>query len=126
IRFLLKEVADRREDKSVPFYNPADSDRLKQWVKGLKKTIGGAQKQKRVATKGIIRTLLNEIDGKRLIDIRNRALLAFGYAGAFRRSEIVSLNVDDIEHDSDGIYVLIRKSKTDQEGKGFRKYIYYG
>jgi integrase len=95
-------------------------------VKALRKTIGVAQKQKRPATKRIMNALLSEIQGDRLIDIRNRALLAIGYAGAFRRSELAALNVEDIEQDSEGVYIIVRKSKTDQEGQGMKKFIYYG
>lgn len=118
IRFLFKNYRPNKP-------NPANAESVKQWIKGLRKTIGTAQKQKRAATKNIIRALLIEIDGNRLIDIRNRAIIALGYAGAFRRSELVQLDIDDLEFDNEGLYVTLRRSKTDQEGKGIRKYIYY-
>ncbi len=47
---------------------------------------------------------------------RDRALLAFGMAGAFRRSELVALQVADLERLPEGLRVTIRRSKTDQEG----------
>ena len=50
--------------------------------------------------------------------IRDRALLLIGFAGAFRRSELVALNADDIEETPEGLRVTIRRSKTDQEGHG--------
>jgi integrase len=53
-----------------------------------------------------------------MIGIRDRALLAFGFAGAFRRSELCALEVADLTEVGDGLRVLIRKSKTDQEGQG--------
>jgi site-specific recombinase XerD len=43
-----------------------------------------------------------------------------GFAGAFRRSELVALNVDDIEKTAEGMLVTLRRSKTDQEGLGRR------
>jgi integrase len=49
---------------------------------------------------------------------RDRALLLLGFAGAFRRSELVALDVADIEETHDRLRVLIRRSKTDQEGVG--------
>ena len=49
---------------------------------------------------------------------RDRALLALGFAGAFRRSELVALQVEDLVETPDGLRVLIRRSKTDQEGQG--------
>ena len=61
-----------------------------------------------------------------LIGIRDRALLLIGFAGAFRRSELVALNVSDIEFGADGLKVTIRRSKTDQEGEGQVIGIAYG
>jgi len=49
-----------------------------------------------------------------------RALLALGFAGAFRRSELCALQVDDLVEVPDGLRVLIRRSKTDQTGRGRR------
>jgi hypothetical protein len=50
--------------------------------------------------------------------LRDRALLLLGFAGAFRRSELVALDVADLEETDDGYKVIIRRSKTDQEGHG--------
>jgi hypothetical protein len=46
------------------------------------------------------------------------ALLLLGFAGAFRRSELVALDVADLEETDDGYKITIRRSKTDQEGHG--------
>jgi site-specific recombinase XerD len=50
--------------------------------------------------------------------LRDRAILLFGFAGAFRRSELVALDVTDLEFCDGGMRVHIRRSKTDQEGAG--------
>jgi integrase len=50
--------------------------------------------------------------------LRDRALLLLGFAGALRRSELVALNVEDLEETAEGSLVRIRRSKTDQEGSG--------
>ncbi len=56
---------------------------------------------------------------QRLRDARDRALLLIGFAGALRRSELVALNAEDLTQDGHrGIRLDIRRSKTDQEGKG--------
>ena len=52
------------------------------------------------------------------IGTRDRALLLVGFAGAFRRSELVSLDVADVTFGADGLIVQLRRSKTDQEGEG--------
>ena len=49
----------------------------------------------------------------------DRALLLVGFAGGFRRSELVSLNVGDLEFTEDGLVVRLRRSKTDQEPMGW-------
>lgn len=52
-----------------------------------------------------------------LLGRRDRALLLLGFAGAFRRSELVSLDVAGVEMTAEGIVVTLRRSKTDQEGQ---------
>jgi integrase len=49
---------------------------------------------------------------------RARALLALGFAGAFRRYELVALQVEDLAETPDGLRIAIRRSKTEQEGQG--------
>ncbi len=56
--------------------------------------------------------------GKSLRDLRNRAMLLIGFAGAFRRSELIGLDVADVTETDDGLLLHIRRSKTDQEGHG--------
>jgi integrase len=53
-----------------------------------------------------------------MIGKRVRALLCLGFAGAFRRSELCALEVADLVEVPDGLRVLIRRSKGDQEGLG--------
>ena len=53
--------------------------------------------------------------GTSLGDVRDRALLLIGFAGALRRSELVALDVDDITEDDEGLVVVLRRSKVDQE-----------
>jgi integrase len=57
---------------------------------------------------------------------RDRALLLTGIAGAFRRSELVALDVEDVRFVPEGMLVSIRRSKTDQDGAGATLAIAYG
>jgi integrase len=63
-------------------------------------------------------TMVATLDCSTLIGLRDRTLLVVGFAGAFRRSELVALDVADVEKTDDGLVVQIRRSKTDQEGQG--------
>lgn len=96
---------------------PTNSEAVKALMKGIRRTIGSAQGKKAPATADLLRTMLDlcpdTIRGK-----RDRALLALGFAGAFRRSELVALTVTDLADAPDGYRVTIRRSKTDQEGQG--------
>ncbi len=65
--------------------------------------------------------------GETLIGLRDAAILALGFAGALRRSEICGLRLSDIEiippvdrWDTKKMFITIRKSKTDQFGKSHR------
>ena len=61
----------------------------------------------------------NEAHGPYTIhSLRDRAILLVGFAGALRRSEVAALEIDDVQYTPDGLRLLIRKSKTDQEGTG--------
>jgi integrase len=56
--------------------------------------------------------------GQGLIAVRDRALLLLGFAGAFRRSELVGLDCEDLEETAEGLKITILRSKTDQEREG--------
>ena len=57
--------------------------------------------------------------------LRDKAIILVGFAGGFRRSELVSLNKEDIEFVNEGVKILIKRSKTDQSGEGIVKGIPY-
>jgi len=61
-----------------------------------------------------------------LLGVRDRALILLGFAGAFRRSELVALDVADLAWTEDGLIITLRRSKTDQEGEGRLVGIPYG
>jgi integrase len=85
---------------------------------GSRRTIGAAPVRKRAATADIVIAMLPTAMSLRAL--RNRAIILLGFAGAFRRSELVALNVEDFEESPEGMLVTLRRSKTDQEGLGRR------
>lgn len=97
--------------------SPTDVEQVRAVMRGIRRDRGAAPNQKAAATGGRIKDMLahmpDSLKGK-----RDRALLAFGMAGAFRRSELVALQVSDLQRVPEGLRVTIRKSKTDQEGIG--------
>lgn len=92
---------------------------------GIRRTCGTAQRGKTAARTQEIRAMVATCDEGPL-GTRDRALLLLGFAGAFRRSELVGLDVADLHFGTDGLTVTIRRSKTDQEGAGQKVGIPYG
>ncbi|MGO6724949.1 site-specific integrase [Rhizobium ruizarguesonis] len=98
--------------------NPTDNAGVAAILKGIRRTVGTAPTQKAPATVDVIHALLAHVDTKTLQGKRDRAILLLGFAGAFRRSELVSITVADLTFSENGLDVFLPKSKTDQEGKG--------
>lgn len=92
---------------------------------GIRRAKGVAQQGKAPAITAELRRMVDTLD-ETMIGVRDRALLLVGFAGAFRRSELVGLDVQDAVLTSEGITVYIRKGKTDQEGVGRKVGIPYG
>jgi integrase len=94
-------------------------------MKGIRRTKGTAPVQKAAALTDDVRAMVDATDAG-LIGCRDRALILLGFAGAFRRSELVGLDVDDCAFGKDGLTVTLRRSKTDQQGAGRKVGIPYG
>ncbi len=92
---------------------------------GIRRTIGTAEKGKAPIRTADLRRMVEDL-APTLRGRRDRALLVLGFAGGFRRSELVGLDVNDLEETADGVVVTIRRSKTDQEGQGRQVGIPYG
>ncbi len=99
------------------YSTPTSSEIVKATVKGLKRIKGTAQRQATPLIKEDLFAVL-EAMGSSLKDVRDRALLLLGFAGGFRRSELVGLNCNDVIPVRQGLEVMLRRSKTDQNGAG--------
>ena len=95
---------------------PTRSPEVKSVWAGIRRVHGIAPKKVRAARTKVINALVAQL-GDKPIDVRDRALLLIGFAGALRRSELVGLDVVDITEDDEGLRLVLRRSKTDQEGE---------
>jgi site-specific recombinase XerD len=95
-------------------YGVADA-RLRLYLRGLRRTLGCAQTQKAPLTPKHLEMIRWDSGLKGL---RDKALILVGFFGALRRSELVGLNIEDVTFAPEGAILTIRKSKTDQEGRG--------
>lgn len=111
----LAAIKLRHESGGVD--SPTKNHLIYKVMRGIKRTQKRAVVKKAPATAERLEIMINSCEDSTL-GLRNKALLLLGFAGAFRRSELVELKLQDIEKTPDGIRVTIRKSKTDQEGVG--------
>ena len=97
-------------------------------IMGIKRRKGSIQKGKKPLLISNLKHLINVIDeqNKQVIKkLRDRSIILIGFAGGFRRNEIVSLDYDDLDFVEEGLKIQIRRSKTDQFGEGFVKALPY-
>jgi integrase len=119
----LASLSKAHDARGLP--NPTRSPLVRATMRGIKRTCGCAQRQAKPLCRDDLLQVL-DATGDNPKDIRDRALLLVGFAGALRRSELVGLNVEDIEHLRQGVILHLRRSKTDQEAEGQKIGIPYG
>ena len=97
--------------------DPTSHPLVKAALKGIKRTIGvKADKKAPVLTVDVI-AMTSTLDSS-LKGLRDKALLLIGFSTGMRRSELISLDVDNIELVTEGLRINIRRSKTDQFAEG--------
>ena len=92
---------------------------------GIRRVKGVAPECKEPAITEILRRMVAHVSDT-LLGKRDRALLLVGFAGAFRRSELVGLNREDVTFTTAGGTITLRRSKADQEGEGRKVGLPYG
>jgi site-specific recombinase XerD len=95
---------------------------------GIKRRKGSIQKGKKPILINNLKEIINAIDKQNKEEIkkfRDRSIILIGFAGGFRRNEIVSLDCEDLDFVQEGLKIDIRRSKTDQFGEGFTKALPY-
>jgi site-specific recombinase XerD len=107
------------------FDSPTTDKQVKIVLEGIKRTKGIRQKQAPAFTMHRLKGLLRGLEIESHVGLRNKALLLLGFTGAFRRSELVALNVEDLSFTEEGLIVSMGKSKTNQYGDYEEKAIYY-
>jgi site-specific recombinase XerD len=124
IQRRLNAIAEAH--KAAGLESPTPTAIVRNTLKGIRRTLGTAPAAQKAAALTVdIRAMVSAADAG-LIGTRDRALVLLGFAGAFRRSELIGLDVADLEFNHDGLTVSLRRSKTDQEGAGRKIGIPYG
>lgn len=91
---------------------------IAQMMAGVRRKYARKKDQKAPAAADVLTAMLATITGTGLRARRDRAILAVGMAGAFRRSEIAGMNLPDLAFEASGVRITIPRSKGDQEAEG--------
>lgn len=97
--------------------SPVSSVLVQHTLKGIKRIHGTPQRRAKPLLVGDLLAIMAMLNHSPK-GLRDKALLLVGFAGGFRRSELVAINYEDIEWVRQGMIITIRRSKTDQEGQG--------
>lgn len=125
IRRRLAAISQLHKEAGHP--SPAAHEHVKDVLKGILRRHGSLQEGADPILIGTVRRMLGPMEREKgPAAKRDRALLLLGLAGGLRRSELSALSVEDLSFVEEGVVVLIRRSKTDQEGKGMRVGVPYG
>ena len=95
---------------------------------GIRRVKGSIQKGKKPILINHLKLIINSINEQNSNDIkklRDKALILIGFGGGFRRTELTSIDYEDLEFVPEGLKIIVRKSKTDQFGEGMIKGIPY-
>ncbi|OQW70910.1 MAG: integrase [Proteobacteria bacterium ST_bin13] len=91
---------------------------IAQMMAGIRRKYARKKDQKAPAQAETLKAMLTTIAGDGLRAVRDRAILAVGMAGAFRRSEIASMQLPDLQFETSGVRITIPRSKGDQDAEG--------
>ena len=115
---LVRRIASiSKAHEAGALLNPTRSELVRATMRGIKRTRSCAQREARPLLRDDLLLALDAM-GIGLKAMRDRALLLIGFAGGLRRSELVGLDIGDVEHVRQGVVLHLRRSKTDQEGRG--------
>jgi len=105
--------------------SPTDHGVVRATFAGIRRERGVAPRPKTALLVDELRTAVATC-GERPIDLRDRALVLIGFAGALRRSELVGLDARDVLFEVEGLVLRLRHSKTNQEGELEEVAVLYG
>ena len=95
---------------------------------GIKRRKGSFQKGKKPLLINNLKQIIKVIDQENYEEIkkiRDKTIILVGFSGGFRRNEIVSLDIDDLNFVNEGVRINLKRSKTDQFGEGSLKALPY-
>lgn len=95
---------------------------------GIRRLKGSIQKGKKPLLISHLKSIINIINEQKIDEIkkaRDKSMVLVGFAGGFRRTELISIDHEDLEFVTEGLKITIKRSKTDQFGEGMVKGLPY-
>ena len=95
---------------------------------GIKRLKGSFQIGKKPLLINHLKSIINVINEQKIDEIkklRDKSIILVGFGGGFRRSELITIDHEDLEFVPEGLKITIRRSKTDQFGEGMVKGLPY-
>jgi len=95
---------------------------------GIRRIKGSVQKGKKPILINHLKQIINSINEQNSSEtkkLRDKSIILIGFGGGFRRTELISIDYEDLEFVPEGLKIIVRKSKTDQFGEGMIKGLPY-
>lgn len=105
--------------------SPTDDKKFKVLMEGISRVKGVRQKQAPAFTLASFKRTVKSMDAKTTTGLRDKVILLLGFTGAFRRSELAAMNIEDLAFSEEGLIINLQKSKTNQLGAAEEKAIFY-
>jgi site-specific recombinase XerD len=124
----LKINTIRRRTAAIRYYHhnagvdsPTEQVVCKKMLRAITRQLGSETDQKQALYVDDLKKIIDSIDSSTLTGKRDKAMLLLGFSGGFRRSEVVTLEVSQLYFSNENLRVHLKRSKTDQTGKGLDK-----
>ena len=114
----LSAISENHKAASYLDNNPCRSGLVRNALDAIKREKGTMQRGKSPILMEDLQNMVAFFDTNDIAGIRDKALLLTGFMGAFRRSELVGIDIEDLTFTNEGVIILLAKSKGDQEGQG--------
>lgn len=114
----ISAISENHKAAGYVEHNPCRGGLVRNALDAIKREKGTIQKGKAPLLLEDLQAIVPCFDLSDISGVRDKALLLTGFMGAFRRSELVKIDVEDLTFTRDGLIILVHQSKGDQEGQG--------
>ncbi len=114
----VSAISENHKAAGFEDHNPCHSSLVRNALDAIRREKGTIQRGKAPLLLEDIQDIAPYFDTSDIAGIRDKALIITGFMGAFRRSELVNIDIEDLTFSREGVIILVHYSKGDQEGQG--------